>query len=161
MRESFLGEPAGEESEKASVQSPGVKEFKNSNHQQARAMLWKYFVTWLSARFHTWVRGEEVTIVPDGPLFLVPYASVTEQHSRYLSETIRVRLVPSPSSTKLMAMFLVGRHIISGALLVGDPWSAARKRTFSSFRVLKGTLRASRRFCGELNLSLEERRQRG
>ena len=68
------------------------------------------------------IEGDEVIIVPDGPLLLVPYAALLDKHSRYLSETLRIRLVPSLTSLKLMAECPEGYHSTSGALLVGDPW---------------------------------------
>ena len=68
------------------------------------------------------IQGDEVIIVPDGPLFLVPYAALVDQHSRFLSETLRIRLVPSLTSLKLMAECPEEYHCTSGALLVGDPW---------------------------------------
>ena len=68
------------------------------------------------------LQGDEVILIPDGELLLVPYAALLDQHSRYLSETHRIRLVPSLTSLKLMAECPEGRHGTSGALLVGDPW---------------------------------------
>ena len=68
------------------------------------------------------LQSDEVIIVPDGPLFLVPYAALLDQHSRYLSETLTIRLVPTLTSLKLMTECPEGYHSTSGALLVGDPW---------------------------------------
>ena len=45
-----------------------------------------------------------------------------DQHSKYLSETLRIRLAPSLTSLRLLAECLEGRHSTSGALLVGNPW---------------------------------------
>ena len=42
--------------------------------------------------------GDEVVIVPDGSLSLIPYSALLDKHSRYLSETLRLRLMPSLSS---------------------------------------------------------------
>ena len=44
------------------------------------------------------------------------------QHSRYLSETLRIRLVPSLTSLRLLAECPESHHSTSGALLVGNPW---------------------------------------
>ena len=68
------------------------------------------------------LQSDEVIIVPDGPLFLVPYAALLDQHSRYLSETLTIRLVPTLTSLKLMTECPEEYHSTSGALLVGDPW---------------------------------------
>ena len=67
------------------------------------------------------LQSDEVIIVPDGPLFLVPYAALLDQHSRYLSETLTIRLVPTLTSLKLMTECPEEFHSTSGALLVGDP----------------------------------------
>ena len=67
------------------------------------------------------LQSDEVIIVPEGPLFLVPYAALLDQHSRYLSETLTIRLVPTLTSLKLMTECPEGYHSTSGALLVGDP----------------------------------------
>ena len=68
------------------------------------------------------IKDGQVTIVPDGPLYFVPFAALKDEDSRYLSETISVRLVPSLTSLKLMAECPEGYHCTTGALLVGDPW---------------------------------------
>ena len=67
------------------------------------------------------LHGDEIIIVPDGPLALVPFSAVMNQHSRYLSESFRIRLIPSLTSLKLMAECPKGYHSKTGALLVGDP----------------------------------------
>ena len=66
--------------------------------------------------------GDEVVIVPDGSLFLIPYSALLDKRSRYLSETLRLRLMPSRSSLQLMAECPLERHSTSEALIVGDPW---------------------------------------
>ena len=68
------------------------------------------------------LQSDEVIVVPDSPLFLVPYAALLDQHSRYLSETLTIRLVPTLTSLKLMTECPDEYHSTSGALLVGDPW---------------------------------------
>ena len=57
--------------------------------------------------------GDEIVIVPDGPLCLVPWAA--------LSETIRIRTVPSLTVLTLITDSPEGYHSKRGALLVGDP----------------------------------------
>lgn len=68
------------------------------------------------------IDGDEITIVPDGPLFLVPFAALMDPHSKYVSETYRIRLIPSLTSLKLLAECPEGYHCTTGALLVGDPY---------------------------------------
>ena len=68
------------------------------------------------------IHGNDVTIVPDGPLFFAPFAAFVDQHSRYLSETFTIRLVPTLTSLKMMAECPEQYHSTIGALLVGNPW---------------------------------------
>ena len=68
------------------------------------------------------IKGNELIIVPDSSSFLIPYAALMDQHSRYLSETLRIRLAPSLTSLRLLAECPEGYHSSSGAFLVGNPW---------------------------------------
>ena len=67
------------------------------------------------------LKGDEVIIVPDGPLGLAPFAAFVDEDSRYLSETFRIRMIPSLTSLKLLANCPEDYHSKTGALLVGDP----------------------------------------
>ena len=69
------------------------------------------------------IKGDELIIVPEGSSFFIPYAALVDQNSRYLSETLRIRLAPSLTSLSLLTECPNGRHSTSGALLVGDPWT--------------------------------------
>ena len=68
------------------------------------------------------IKGDELIIVPDGSLFPIPYAALVDQHSKYLSETLRIRLAPSLTCLRLLAECPEGRHSTSGGLLVVNPW---------------------------------------
>ena len=68
------------------------------------------------------LHGDEVVIVPQGPLCLTPYAAFMDKKSKYLSETFRIRLLPSLSSLRLIQNCPADWHSKTGALLVGDPW---------------------------------------
>ena len=65
--------------------------------------------------------GDELIIVPDGLLYVVPNAAPVDHESRYLCETIGIRLVPSLACLKLITDCPAGRHSKTGALLVRDP----------------------------------------
>ena len=68
------------------------------------------------------VQGDELVIIPDGPLWLAPYAAFKDGNSKYLCESFRIRLAPSLTSLRLIADCPDDYHKSSGALLVGDPW---------------------------------------
>ena len=58
-------------------------------------------------------QDDELVIVPDGALSLIPWAAVTE--------SIRIRIVPSLTSYQLILSVPEGHHKKKGALLVGNP----------------------------------------
>ena len=64
----------------------------------------------------------EILFVPEGPLFLAPFAALKGPNSKYLCESFRIRIAPSLTSLKIIADCPVDYHVMSGALLVGDPW---------------------------------------
>lgn len=66
------------------------------------------------------IEGEELVIVGDRLSLLIPYAVLEDQHSRYLSRTLRVRLAPSLTSLRRPA-YPEGDRGLSGILIVGDP----------------------------------------
>ena len=69
------------------------------------------------------IENDELIIVPDGSSFLIPYAALVDQRSRYLSETLRIRLAPSLTSLRLLAKCPERCHGTAGTLLVGNPWT--------------------------------------
>ena len=67
------------------------------------------------------LQGDELIIVPDGPLCLAPYAAFVDDEFKYLSESVRIRILPSLTSLRLIAKSAKDYHRRSGVLLVGDP----------------------------------------
>ena len=63
----------------------------------------------------------EIVIIPDGPLFIVPFAALKDKSGRFLSETKRIRLVPSLTTLKLLKECPAEKHCKKGALIVGGP----------------------------------------
>ncbi len=80
------------------------------------------------------LEGDELIIVPDGSLFLVPYAACLDEASSYLSESTRIRIIPSLTSLKLITDSPEDYHHKTGALLVGDP-SVKEVKRFRGRRV--------------------------
>jgi len=71
------------------------------------------------------VEGDELIIVPDGPLWLAPFAAFTRASpdlpvSKYLLESFRIRVIPSLTSMKML-VDCPEEHHMRGALLVGNP----------------------------------------
>ena len=70
------------------------------------------------------LQGEELVIVPDGPLYFVPFAALRESiQSNYFFELFRIRLFPSLTSMKIIADSPQDYHRNSDGLLVGDPYN--------------------------------------
>ena len=63
----------------------------------------------------------EIIVVPDRLFFEVPFAALQEGNGRYLSESFRIRIVPSMTSLKLIHDSAEDYHSHTGALIVGDP----------------------------------------
>ncbi|KAL9954091.1 hypothetical protein ACROYT_G041585 [Oculina patagonica] len=67
------------------------------------------------------LQGDDAIIVPDGPLCLAPFAAFLDSDSRYLNDFIRIRIIPSLTSLKLIEASPKDYHVQNGALIVGDP----------------------------------------
>ena len=69
------------------------------------------------------LKGDELIIIPDGPLFFVPYAALLnheEPTAKYLGEYVRIRILPSLTSLKIITD-REDYHSKPEALLVGNP----------------------------------------
>ena len=65
--------------------------------------------------------NDEITFVPEGPFCLVPYAALQDSNSSYLSDSFRIRVLPSLTTLQLIRDCPADFHMKTGALLVGDP----------------------------------------
>ena len=63
----------------------------------------------------------EIIIVPDRGLYGVPFPALLNESGKYLSETFRIRVVPSLSTLRLIKDSPADYHCQTGALVVGDP----------------------------------------
>ena len=68
------------------------------------------------------ILGDELILVPEGPLCLAPYAALLDSSSRNLCDVCRIRVIPSLTSLKLITDSPGDYHSKTGILLVGDPW---------------------------------------
>ena len=62
-----------------------------------------------------------IIIVPDRALYKVPFAALKDESDKYLSETFRIRIVPSLTTLRLIQDSPADYHSQTGALIVGDP----------------------------------------
>ena len=131
-----LDDPDDETVEELSDRGTNDKEF-TSSQAEGDALRELYDV--VIAPISHLIKDEELIIVPDGSSFLIPYAALLDQNSRYLSETLRIRLAPSLTSLSLLSECPEERHSTSGALLVGDPW-------IETVRLKSGDKRKLKRF---------------
>ena len=67
------------------------------------------------------IDGDELIIVPEGPLCLAFYGAFMDSSQKYLVESYRIRILPSLNSWRLIANCPEDYHYKSGVLLVGDP----------------------------------------
>ena len=63
----------------------------------------------------------EIIIVPDRILYKVPFAAFKDESAKYLSDSFRLRIVPSLMTLKLIQDSPADYHSQIGALIVGDP----------------------------------------
>jgi len=83
------------------------------------------------------VQHDEIVIVPDSKMYTVPFAALKDPSTgKYLSESKRIRLVPSIAVLKLLQEHPVDHHSQQGALIVGNPsvgdvMFRGEKKTFS------------------------------
>ena len=67
------------------------------------------------------LEGPEIIIVLDRALYNIPFAALTDETGKYLSETFRIRVVPSLTTLKLINESPADYHCQTGALIVGNP----------------------------------------
>ena len=63
----------------------------------------------------------EIIIVPYRVLYKVPFAALKDEGGKYLSETFRIRIIPSLTTLKLIQDSPSDYHSQTGALIVGNP----------------------------------------
>ena len=67
------------------------------------------------------LQESEIIIVPDNLLYPIPFASLMDDNGKYLSDTFRIRIVPSLTTLKLIQLSPTDYHSATGALIVGEP----------------------------------------
>ena len=67
------------------------------------------------------IKEPEIIVIPEPCLYRVPFAALLNESGKYLSETFRIRIVPSLTILKSIHDSPAHYHCQSGALIVGDP----------------------------------------
>ncbi len=67
------------------------------------------------------IEGSEIIIVPERSLYNIPFAALPDESGKCLSETFRIRVVPSLTTLKLIQDSPADYHSQTGALIVGNP----------------------------------------
>ena len=67
------------------------------------------------------LKGREIIIVPERALCNVPFAALPDGSGKYLSETFRIRVIPSLTTLKIIQDSPANYHSQTGALIVGNP----------------------------------------
>ncbi|XP_031562505.1 tetratricopeptide repeat protein 28-like [Actinia tenebrosa] len=76
----------------------------------------------LIAPVHHMLVQDEIVIIPDGGLYMVPFAAFQDPKTgQFLSETKRIRLAPSLATLKVLQESSDDEHDRTGALIVGNP----------------------------------------
>ena len=74
------------------------------------------------APVYDFLKEPEIIIVPDRSLYKVPFAALNEKEgAEYLSETHRIRVIPSLTTLKMIQDSPDDYHSNTGALIVGNP----------------------------------------
>ena len=97
-----------------------LKEDGNEGHQNSESSL-SLCHRMLIGSVADLLQEREIIIVPDRSLNQVPFAALRDKDGRYLSETFRIRIVPSLTTLKLIQDSPADYHSQTGALVLGDP----------------------------------------
>ena len=85
---------------------------------QSLPLCYKMFI----APVYDLLEEPEVIIVPDRSLYKVPFAALSEKEgAEYLSETHRIRVIPSLTTLKIIQDSPEDYHSNTGALIIGNP----------------------------------------
>ena len=67
------------------------------------------------------LKEKEIIIVPERSLYKVPFPALRDENGNYLSDTFRIRIVPSLTTLKLIQNSPADHHSETDALIFGDP----------------------------------------
>ena len=95
-----------------------VEEDEEEKVNSSLSLCYKMFI----APIYDLLEEPEVIIVPDRSLYKVPFAALSEKEgAEYLSETHRIRVIPSLTTLKIIQDSPEDYHSNTGALIIGNP----------------------------------------
>ena len=104
--------------QKSSARLRLVEEDEDKEVISSLSLCYKIFI----APVYDLLEGPEVIIVPDRSLYKVPFAAMSEKEgAKYLSETHKIRVIPSLTTLKIIQDSPEGYHSNTGALIIGNP----------------------------------------
>ena len=93
----------------------------NGNHNTPYTPTLNQLYNVLIAPFADRIQGRELLLVPEGAMYMVPFAALQDDSGKYLTETCKIRIIPSLSTLKLIYDSPADYRSQTGALIVGDP----------------------------------------
>ena len=97
------------------------KQEEGSEESRARSVLQLWYKRFIAPVADQLQGSTEIVIVPDRSLYRVPFGALIDENGKYLSDTFRIRYVPSLTVLKLIQDSPAKYHSQAGALVVGDP----------------------------------------
>ncbi|KAL9986905.1 hypothetical protein ACROYT_G001118 [Oculina patagonica] len=107
--------------ESDSSQEESLAAFRNAKNENDPELSLTLFHEMLINSVLDLLKEPEIIIVPDRNLYSVPFAALLDKSGKYLSETFRIRIIPSLTTLKLIQDSPGDYHSQTGALIVGDP----------------------------------------
>ncbi|XP_073251866.1 tetratricopeptide repeat protein 28-like [Porites lutea] len=100
--------------------SPDLQEEEDENHDSKPLTLADGY-NMIVAPVADLLQESEIIIVPDNLLYPIPFAALMDGNGKYLSDTFRIRIIPSLTTLKLIQLSPEDYHSKTGALIVGEP----------------------------------------
>ena len=117
---SNVSHPTAESSQQDDLSSSRLVEDEEAEIQQPVPTLVECYKM-IIAPVADFLDEREILIVPDRLWYKVPFAALKDESEKYLSETFRIRIVPSLTILKLIQDSPADYHSQTGALIVGEP----------------------------------------
>ncbi|CAH3182452.1 unnamed protein product [Porites evermanni] len=97
-----------------------IEEEEDENHD-SKPLTLAVGYTMIVAPVADLLQESEIIIIPDNLLYPIPFAALKDGNRKYLSDTFRIRIVPSLTTLKLIQLSPADYHSKTGALIVGEP----------------------------------------